>query len=294
MYTMRPAEFEYHRPSSVEEAVELLTSIEDSRPLAGGHSLLPLMKLRLAEPAALVDLSGIPGLADIAENGGGLVIGALATHADVAGSEVAIGIAPVIPETARMVGDRQVRNRGTIGGSVAHADPAADYPTVLTALGATIVAKGKDGEREIPADDFFVDMFTTSLGPGELVTSVHVPATGAGRGAAYLKHAHPASRYAVVGVAASLAVEDGACTEARLVVGGAAGTPVTVDTKEALVGRPLSDEATAAAAERVADALAEPTGDLYASGEYRVHLAGVLAKRALRVASKRAGGDSGR
>ena len=137
MYTMRPAEFTYHRPTSIDEAISLLGEDDDSRPLAGGHSLLPMMKLRLVTPAALVDLGRIPGLDEISANGG-LTIGALATHASVAGSEVAIGIAPVIPETASKIGDRQVRNRGTIGGSVAHADPAADYPTVLKAVGATI------------------------------------------------------------------------------------------------------------------------------------------------------------
>jgi len=290
MYTMRPAEFEYHRPSSIDEALGLLASVEDAKPLAGGHSLLPLMKLRLATPAALVDLAGIAGLGDISGNGD-LTIGALATHADVAGSQVAIGIAPVIPETAGLIGDRLVRNRGTIGGSVAHADPAADYPTVLKALGATIVATGKSGEREIPADDFFVDVFTTSLAPGELVTAVRVPASGTGRGAAYLKHRHPASSYAVVGVAATVAAEGGICTDARLVVGGATGTPVTVGgVADVLVGQSLSedDDARAAAAEKVAEALTEPMGDLYASAEYRVHLAGVLAKRALRQAAERA------
>ncbi len=201
MYTMRPAEFAYHRPLSLDEAISLLGD-EDARPLAGGHSLLPLMKLRLATPGALVDLGRIPGLKEISANGGGLKIGALATHAAVAESEVAIGIAPVIPETAAKIGDRQVRNRGTIGGSVAHADPSADYPTVLKALGATINVAGKNGERQIAADDFFRGIFETALEPGELVTSVTVPATPAGTGAAYEKHSHPASRYAVVGVAA--------------------------------------------------------------------------------------------
>ena len=168
MYTMRPAEFEYHRPTSLDEAISLLGEVEGSRPIAGGHSLLPMMKLRLAAPTALVDLGGIPGLDGIEANGG-LTIGALATHASVLASEVAIGIAPVIPETAAMIGDRQVRNRGTMGGSVAHADPGADYPTVLKALGATITATGSGGEREISADDFFRGIFDTALEPGELV-----------------------------------------------------------------------------------------------------------------------------
>ena len=289
MYRMRPAEFEYHRPTTLEEAISLLGEIEDSRPLAGGHSLLPMMKLRLATPAALVDLGRIRGLDGVSGNGG-LTIGALATHAEVAGSEVAIGIAPVVPETAGMIGDRQVRSCGTIGGSVAHADPGADYPTVLKALGATITATGKGGEREIAADDFFRGIFETALEPGELVTSVTVPATASGTGAAYLKHPHPASRYAVVGVAAVVSVENGSCTNARLIVGGVTAPPVNAAAAaDALVGGPGTEEAIAAAAEKVPEALPSAMGDSYASGEYRTHLAKVLAKRALRKAFERAG-----
>ena len=286
MYTMRPAKFEYHRPTSLDEAISLLGEVEGSRPIAGGHSLLPMMKLRLAAPAALVDLGEIPGLDGISGNGD-LTIGALATHTAVLGSEVAIGIAPVIPETAGMIGDRQVRNCGTMGGSVAHADPGADYPTVLKALGATITATGKDGEREISADDFFRGMFQTALEPGELVTSVKVPATKAGTGAAYLKHAHPASRYAVVGVAAVVTVENGSCTSARVIVGGLTAPLVDAAT-ESLVGGPGSGEAIAAAADKVPESLSGASGDTYASGEYRTHLATVLAKRALTEAFARA------
>jgi carbon-monoxide dehydrogenase medium subunit len=289
MYRMRPAEFEYHRPTTLDEAISMLGEIEDSRPLAGGHSLLPMMKLRLATPAALVDLGRIPGLDGISGNGG-LTIGALATHAEVAGSEVAIGIAPVIPETAAMIGDMQVRSCGTIGGSVAHADPGADYPTVLKALGATITVTGKGGEREIPADDFFRGIFDTALEPGELVTSVTVPATQTGTGAAYVKHHHPASRYAVVGVAAVVSVEGGSCTSARVTVGGATSPPAHASAAaEALVGEPGTEEAIAAAAEKVPDSLPDATSDTYASGEYRRHLAKVLAKRALTKAFERAG-----
>ena len=286
MYTMRPAEFEYHRPTSLDEAIALLGEVEGSRPIAGGHSLLPMMKLRLAAPAALVDLGGIPGLDGI-EGNGELTIGALATHASVLASEVAIGIAPVVPETAAVIGDRQVRNRGTMGGSVAHADPGADYPTVLKALGATITATGPSGEREISADDFFRGIFDTALEPGELVTSVKVPATATGTGAAYLKHAHPASRYAVVGVAAVVSVESGNCTSARVTVGGLTAPPVDV-AAESLVGGPGSEEAIATAAEKVPDSLPDAVGDAYASAEYRVHLASVLAKRALTQAFERA------
>jgi aerobic carbon-monoxide dehydrogenase medium subunit len=285
MYTMRPAEFTYHRPTSIDEAITLLGEHDDSRPIAGGHSLLPMMKLRLVTPAALVDLGRIESLGEISGNGV-LTIGALATHAEVAGSEVAIGIAPVIPETAGKIGDRQVRNRGTIGGSVAHADPAADYPTVLKAIGATINIIGKGGERAIAVDDFFTGMFETSLEPGELVTSVTVPRT---IGAAYEKHAHPASRYAVVGVAAVVTLEGGSCKEARITVGGATASPVhATAAAESLIGGPGSEEAIAAAAEKVPESITRAIGDTYASGEYRLHLAKVLAARALRKAVERA------
>ena len=287
MYTMRPAEFEYHRPGSLDEALGLLG--EESRPLAGGHSLLPLMKMRLSTPEALVDLADVPGLDGISEDGDGLRVGALATHASVAASDLVRSRCPVLAETAALIGDAQVRNRGTLGGSVAHADPAADYPTILTALGATLSVTGANGEREIAADDFFVGMFATALRPGELVVAAKVPATPAGTGAAYVKHRHPASFYAVVGVAAVVAVENGSCTTARLTIGGVTGTPVDATAAaEAVVGAPPSEESAAAAADTVAAALPNAMSDTYASGEYRTHLAGVLAKRALQLAFARA------
>ena len=287
MYTMRPAEFEYHRPGSLDEALALLG--EESRPLAGGHSLLPLMKMRLSTPEALVDLADVPGLDGISEDGDGLRVGALATHASVAASDLVRSRCPVLAETAALIGDAQVRNRGTLGGSVAHADPAADYPTILTALGATLSVTGANGEREIAADDFFVGMFATALRPGELVVAAKVPATPAGTGAAYVKHRHPASFYAVVGVAAVVAVENGSCTTARLTIGGVTGTPVDATAAaEAVVGARPSEESAAAAADTVAAALPNAMSDTYASGEYRTHLAGVLAKRALQLAFARA------
>ena len=287
MYTMRPAEFAYHRPTSLDEAISLLG--EDARPIAGGHSLLPLMKLRLATPAALVDIGHVPGLDGISQENGGVVIGALATHAQVAGSKVMIGISPVIPETAGQIGDVQVRNRGTIGGSVAHADPSADYPTVLKALGATITATGKGGERTIAADDFFRGIFTTALEPDELVTSINVPATPAGTGAAYVKHRHPASFYAVVGIAAVVSVEGGKCTAARITIGGVTSPPVhATGAAESLVGSSGDETAIAAAAAKVPEVLGDAIGDSYASGEYRTHLAEVLTKRALEKAFERA------
>jgi aerobic carbon-monoxide dehydrogenase medium subunit len=285
MYTQRPAEFEYHRPTSLDEAIGLLSG-EDARALAGGHSLLPLMKLRLAEPGTIVDLGRIPGLDVIEEDGDAVKIGALATHADVAASEVVRSRCRVLADTAEGIGDRQVRHRGTIGGSLAHADPGADYPTVVSALGAAITARGEGGEREIAADEFFTGIFTTALQPGELVTSVRVPSVGAGTGAAYVKHRHPASGYAVAGVAAVLKVEGGKCSDARLVVGGVTGTPVFAgDAANAMIGiAPVDEAAIGAAVEKVPAALSGAIGDTYASAEYRVHLAKVMTKRAIAAA----------
>jgi carbon-monoxide dehydrogenase medium subunit len=270
MYTQRPAEFTYHRPTSLDEAIGLLARDGDNRPLAGGHSLLPMMKLRLAEPGAIVDIGRIPGMDGIEAEGDELRIGALATHASVATSELVREKCRVLATTAEGIGDRQVRNRGTIGGSLAHADPGADYPTVIMALGATVVVRGPDGEREIAADGFFTGVFTTALAAGELVTSVRVPVVGR---AAYVKHRHPASGYAVAGVACVVRADD-----ARIVVGGVTGTPV-------LIGiAPVDEEKLAAAVEKLPEALSGAIGDTYASGEYRVHLAQVLAKRAIKAA----------
>jgi aerobic carbon-monoxide dehydrogenase medium subunit len=288
MYPARPAPFDYHRPESLEQALELLGGDGggDAKPLAGGQSLLPAMKLRLAAPSALVDLGRVPDLDSISRSPEGLVVGARATHGAIASSDVVRAACPVLAETAAMVGDVQVRNVGTIGGSLAHADPAADYPTVVKALEGTISVAARGGTREIAAEDFFVDVFTTALGPGELITSVRVPETPTG--AVYLKHRHPASRFAVVGVAAVVALEGGSCTRARLVVGGVTGAPVTVVAAgEALVGSAPSEDTIGAAAGKVREVISSPLGDTYASGEYRLHLAEVMARRALREAFER-------
>ena len=285
MYTMTPAAFDYHRPTSVDEALSLLGD-EGTRPLAGGHSLIPAMKIRLATPSTLVDLGGIPGLDGIERDADELVIGALATHAAVASSPIVHEACPMLAEAAGQIGDRQVRNRGTIGGSIAHADPGADYPTVTTALGATIVTASTSGGRSIPADDVFIDVFTTALEPGELITSIRIPATPAGTGAAYVKHAHPASRYAVVGAAAVIGIENGTCSSARLVIGGASPAPIVVGI-DGLIGQAPTADSIAAAAGSVRDAIPSPLADTYASGDYRKHLAEITARRAIAAAVDR-------
>jgi aerobic carbon-monoxide dehydrogenase medium subunit len=279
MYPQRPAEFEYKRPASLDEAIGLLAEDGDTRPLAGGHSLLPMMKLRLAEPGVVVDIGRIPGLDAIEVGGDELRIGALATHASVAASELVREQCRVLATTAEGIGDRQVRNRGTIGGSLAHADPGADYPTVITALGAAVVVRGPDGEREVLADDFFTGVFTTALQQGELVTAVRVRGV---ESAAYVKHRHPASGYAVAGVAVVLRPE-----AARIVVGGVTGTPVrAIEAEQAMeIGiAPVDEAAIAQVAEKVPAALSGALSDTYASGEYRIHLAEVLTKRAIKAA----------
>ena len=289
MYTSRPAAFTYHRATSVEEAVRLLGELGDARPLAGGHSLLPAMKLRLSTPAALVDIGRIAGLDGIEEDGGAVRLGALARHADVAASPLVQRRCNALAEAAGLIGDRQVRNRGTIGGSLAHADPGADYPVVVRALGATITAMGPGGTREIAADDFFLGLFTTALEPGELITGVRVPAAEPGAGSAYVKHPHPASGYSVAGAAALVSTEGDRCTGVRLVIGGVGPTPVDASSAaDALVGAEPSEDAVAAAAASVPDSLGGALGDSYASADYRRHLGAVLARRALTRAFERA------
>ncbi|HEY1368651.1 MAG TPA: xanthine dehydrogenase family protein subunit M, partial [Gaiellaceae bacterium] len=287
---MIPTTFDYQRATSIDDALAKLQAASGGKFIAGGHSLVPLMKLRLSEPTVLIDVARIPGLAGIKEKDGKIEIGAGTTHRDVAASQLLRQVCPVVADTAIEIGDPQVRNRGTLGGSLAHADPAADYPTVVTALGATITAAGAGGSREIAADEFFQGIFETALQPGELLVSVAVPVQTSGTGGAYVKHRHPASRYAVAGAAAVVSIQGGSCTAARVAVGGVAANPVVVTAAgEALVGAAPSDEAIAAAAAHVADALGEPLSDTYASGEYRLHLAEVLAKRALAAAFERAG-----
>jgi carbon-monoxide dehydrogenase medium subunit len=247
------------------------------------------MKLRLSTPAALVDITRIPGLDDIEQDGDRLRIGALVTHAEVAESPTVRRLSPLLAEAAALIGDRQVRNRGTIGGSLAHADPGADYPTAVAALGATISASGRSGTREIPAEAFFTGVFTTALQPGELLTALAIPASAAGTGAAYLKHKHPASGYAVAAVAAVVTVDGDHCTRARIVVGGVMGVPVdAAPAAEVLIDSRGTADAIAEAAAKVPESLEDALGDGYASAEYRTHLASVLAGRAVTVAFSRA------
>ena len=286
---MFPAEFEYVRASSAAEVGKLLAEHPDAKLLAGGHSLIPILKLRLAMPSTLIDISRIPELKGISIHGGALHMGALTTHAELASSEDVKTHAPGLAEAAGMIGDLAVRNRGTIGGNAAHADPASDLPPVLTALGATIHISGPDGARMAAAADFFEGMMTTTLGENELLTTIEVPVRGAGQASAYAKLPHPASRYAVIGAAASLQAEGGTCTGASVVLGGLTPAPVRASAVEnALEGQALRDDIIADAAAKTADSLGgDLLGDLYASAEYRKAVAHVYVRRALQSAAGR-------
>ena len=222
---MYSANFEYYRANSAAEAVQLLQAHPGAKLLAGGHSLLPQMKLRVAQPPAVVDISGISDLTGVSLHGDHIHIGAGTTHNMLATSAVLREHCPILAQAAGMIGDQQVRNRGTIGGSLAHADPAADLPTVMLALGATLTALGPGGSREIAASDFTADMFTTALAEDEVLVSISVPSMGSSAGGAYQKHDHPASGYAVVGVAAIVMVSGGACSGASIAVGGVTPKP---------------------------------------------------------------------
>ena len=268
---MIPAPFEYVRARDLGEALEALARYgEDARVLAGGHSLLPAMKLRLAQPKALVDIGRVAELQGIREEDGRIRIGALTTHAEIESSALLSRSCPLLPEVAGRIGDLQVRNRGTIGGSLAHADPAADWPAAVLALEAEIVLAGREGVRAVRAEEFFVDLFQTALRPGEILTEVRVPVTGPA--AAYEKFAQKASGFALCGVAA--VAGDGAF---RVSVTGVADRAYRARGMEEALRRGASP---AEAAERAAEGV-EPLGDLHASSEYRAHLARVLARRAL-------------
>jgi aerobic carbon-monoxide dehydrogenase medium subunit len=286
---MYAAPFDYFRANSVAEAQKLLADRPGSKLLAGGHSLIPLLKLRLSAPPALIDIGRIQDLKGISSSGDSLRIGALTTHSEIAGSKVLASACPILPEAAEMIGDLQVRNAGTIGGNIAHADPASDLPTVLLALDAKMHAMGPRGQRSIPVSEFFEGMMTTSLGPDEILTSIEVPSKQAGQGMAYVKFGHPASRYAVIGVAAILTVKDGACTDARVAIGGLLPVAARCTSVErALKGQRVAATDISRIAGEVKGVLDDVLGDIYASAEYRSAMAPVYVERALITALARA------
>jgi len=287
---MYPSEFEYLVPTSLAEAVSMLEAHKGAaKILAGGHSLIPLMKLRLANPTSLIDIGQITGLAGIRREGDVLLIGPMTTHHTIETSALVGQVASLLAEAAARIGDLQVRNRGTIGGSLAHADPSSDLPAALLALEAEFTAVGPKGERRINAGEFFVELLTSALAEDEVLAEVRVPILHGRVGSAYLKFDNPASHYAIVGVAAVLALApDDKIMKARVGITGVASTPYrATGVERALEGQAVGESVIAQAAEAAMDGL-EAMNDIHASTEYRAHLAKVYTMRALSQAAARA------
>ncbi len=284
---MYPPKFEYFRASSVDQAISLLGEHEHAKLIAGGHSLLPVMKLRLADPGVLIDIGPIAELKGITHNGESIRIGALTVHAMI---ERDSNLPRILTEAASWIGDPQVRNRGTVGGNVAHADPASDLPTVFVALRASFELAGPQGNRRVDAEDFCTGLFRTDLQPGEMVTAVVIKREQPGAGSAYAKMFNPASRYAMLGAGAVLTVEGDTCREARVAIGGL--TPKAMrarSVEQRLANQRLSKELLREAAAQVHNDLGDDLiGDIHASAEYRREVAPTYVYRALDKAWQRA------
>lgn len=286
---MIPASFDYIAAKNLDEAISLLAKHkDDAKILAGGHSLLPAMKLRLMQPKVLIDLGRIKDLSYIREEGGQLRIGAMTTHFQVETSDLVRRACPLLTETATHLGDMQVRNRGTIGGSIAHSDPAADWPAAILALDAEIVVTSAKGDRTIKATDFFVEMLTTALEPGEILREIRIPSGKGNHAQAYVKVRHPASGFAVVGIAVNLSIDGGKCQSAAIGITGVSPKAYRASKVEAtLKGASLDAKTLAAASAHATDGI-DVNADLYASSEYRTQLATVYTRRALETAIGRA------
>lgn len=288
---MYATQTEYHRAGSVDEAVSLLAKHEDAKVLAGGHSLIPLMKLRLAAPTALIDIGRIAGLGGITHADGAIKIGALTTHSEIASSDIVKANCPILAEAAGMVGDPTVRNRGTIGGNIAHSDPASDLPTVLTALDARINITGPGGARSEHIGGFIEGLMQNNLASDEIITSIDVGTKEPNQGTAYAKFEHPASRYAVVGAAALVTVSGGKVSAACVAVGGVESSPIV---GSSVVNRLVGKEPTEAALDDAANGICDDIGDdvlsdIFASADYRRAMAAVYVRCALACAVERAG-----
>jgi aerobic carbon-monoxide dehydrogenase medium subunit len=281
---MIPAAFDYVRPATLDEALGLLAKHgEDAKVLAGGHSLIPAMKLRLSQPKIVVDIGRIGDLRSIGERNGKIAIGALTTHFDIESSDLLGRSCPLLPEVAGKIGDVQVRNKGTIGGSCVHADPAGDWPAAMLALDAEFEISGPSGSRTVAARDFFVDMLTSAVESGEILKLIHVPVTA--KTVAYVKFAQKASGFAIAGVAVVL---DKARNGVAVAVTGVAVKAYrAAGAESSLRGLELSAATIAAAAQKAADGV-DPLSDIHASAEFRAHLARVYARRALELAASRA------
>lgn len=287
---MNPKRFDYFAADSLEAAVRLLKEKEDSKVLAGGQSLLALMKLRLASPSALVDISGLSArLSYIRDEKDHMAIGALTIHDDIEGSKTIRQRFTLLNDAASKIADQQIRNKGTVGGSCCHADPSADLPAALGALNPIFVAQGPDGERKISYKDFFVDTFTTSLQSYEVLKELRLPYLPPLSGSAYLKHSRREGDFAIVGVGAAVTMDQrGICKDARISLGAVAPTPIRASSAEKhLVGKKLTDDEVKAASDK-ANEEADPPSDMHGSREYRLEMIKVITKRALKLALSRA------
>jgi carbon-monoxide dehydrogenase medium subunit len=289
---MIPAQFEYHAPTSVAEATALLARLgDDAKVLSGGQSLIPMMKLRLATPAHLVDINRIPGLASLGEAEGVLKIGALTRESDLEESDLVRTRYPILLDTCRVIADPLVRNLATVGGNLAHGDPANDHPATMLALGAEVVAVGPRGERRIPIGSFFTGPFTTALAPGEILVEIRVPVPASRSGGAYLKLERKVGDFATAGVAVQLRLgPGGGCEKAGIGLTNVGPTPIQARRAEAFLAGKTLDAAVIQQAARLAAEEAEPTADLRGPAEYKRDLVRVLTARALRLALERAGG----
>ncbi|HUG62432.1 MAG TPA: xanthine dehydrogenase family protein subunit M [Methylomirabilota bacterium] len=286
---MIPGPFVYHRPSTVEEAVGLLAAHGDeARPLAGGHSLIPMMKLRMAAPEHLVDLAGIGALSGIRDEGDVVAIGATTTQAALIGSELLAARLPIIPEAARQIADPQIRTRGTLGGNVANGDPGNDMPAVMQCLGATFVIAGANGERRVAARDYYQGAYFTALEDGELLTAVLIPAPAAGHGWAYEKLKRKVGDYATAAAAVVLTMDGGVVASCAIALTNVASTPLFAEDAAAGVIGTTLDAATLKRAAEAARAIADPATDGRGTAEYRREMAGVMTARALAKAAIRA------
>jgi carbon-monoxide dehydrogenase medium subunit len=290
---VKPPVFDYHRPATLEEALALLAERPDAKPLAGGQSLIPAMNFRLAAPAVLVDLNGLTELAGITGDAdGGVRLGAMTRHREVERSPLVGRLAPLLAETMPHVAHPQIRNRGTIGGSLAHADPAAELPAVMVALEATVVLRSRHGERRLAAEDFFTGLFATALEAGELITAIEIPALPRRSGSAFEEMARRHGDYALVGVAAVVTLDGaGRAAGARIALFSVGEGPVLARrAMAALADTALGADTLAAAAALSGGEDIDPPGDIHASASYRRQLARVLTRRALERAAARARG----
>jgi len=278
---MYAAEFDYVRASSIEEAISLKAANDDSSILAGGHSLIPAMKLRLSTPLKLIDISGLDQLKKISKNESHISIGALCTHKQCAESEIVQSNCPALSDAASVIGDPHVRTKGTIGGALAHSDPQADYPGAILALNATFVAKGPSGERTIEVDDYFIGLWETALGEGELLTEIRIPINSMNANSCYVKFPQPASRYPYVGCGVSLNSKNGTCSDIRVGFSGVGEWAFRDSGVEStLKGQPLNESTIASAADKAAEGKTV-LSDHFVSEEYRRAMSKVYAKRAM-------------